>query len=156
MSLTSPLIKCGITATEVLTDDTLSLTARTVQHTLFDESATPSPATMFSGDVYALSTGAKTLDLRAIYTVGGAVGDGNGLKVQGFYFKNLGANAMTIVGGASNGYLIFGASGSVVVQPGGSICINHLDASADIDGTHKTIDVSGTGSQTFEAAFILG
>lgn len=156
MSLTSPTVKIGITTSEVLADDTLSATAKTVQHTLFDESITPSPATIFSGDVYALSTGAKTLDLRALYTVGGGTGDGNGLKVQAFYFKNLGANAMTIVGGASNGYLIFGTSGSVVVQPGGSLCLFHNDASADVSGTVKTIDVSGTGSQEFEAAFILG
>lgn len=156
MSISSPLIKIGITATELIADDTLSTSARTVQHTLFDESITPSPATIFSGKVYSLSGGAASVDLRALRTVGGGSGDGNGLKVQGFYFKNLGANAMTIVGGASNGYLIFGTSGSVVVQPGGALCIYHADASADIDATHKTIDVSGTGTQTFECAVILG
>jgi hypothetical protein len=156
MSLTSPTIKIGITATEVLADDTLSASAKSVQHTQFDETITPSPATIFSGDVYALTAGAATIDLRALYTVGGAVGDGNGLKVQGFYFKNLGANAMTITQGASNPYLIFGTSGSVVVQPGGSLAIFHNDASADISGTVKTIDIAGTSSQTFEAGFILG
>ena len=156
MSISTPVIKIGITANELIADDTLATNARTVQHTLFDESITPSPATMFSGKLYALVAGALTLDLRATHIVGGASGDGNGLKVQGFYFKNLGANAMTIVAGASNGYLIFGASGSVIVQPGGAVCIFHNDASADIDATHKTIDVSGTLVQTFECAVILG
>lgn len=156
MSLSSPVIKIGITVNEVLGDDTLSANAKTVQHTQFDEVITPSLATLFSGKLYALVTGALSIDLRALRTVGGGSGDGNSLKVQGFYFKNLGANAMTIVGGASNGYLIFGTSGSVVIQPGGLICVFYNDASADVDGTHKTIDVSGTGSQTFECAVILG
>lgn len=156
MSISSPVIKIGITASELIADDTLSTSARTVQHTLFDETITPIPAAIFSGAVYALSTGAKTLDLRALRTVAGGEGDGNGLKVQGFYFKNLGANPMTIVGGASNGYLIFGTSGSVIVPAGGCLAISLADASADIDSTHKTIDVSGTGSQTFECAVILG
>lgn len=156
MSLSSPLIIGGITTNEVLGDDTLSTTAKTVTHSQFSESATPSPAVVFSGDVYALSGGAKTLDLTALYTVGGGSADGTGYKVQGFYFKNLGANAMTIVGGASNGYLIFGTSGSVVIQPSGWMVINHIDASADVSSTVKTIDVSGTGSQTFECAMILG
>jgi len=156
MSLSSPLIKFGITASEVLTDESLSSTAKTVTHSAFDESVTPDPATIISEDVYALSGGAATIDLRALYTVAGGSGDGNGLKVQGFYFKNLGANAMTIVAGASNGYLIFGTSGSVVVQPSGGFSMNFQDASADIDDTHKTIDISGTSAQTFEAGFILG
>lgn len=156
MSIASPLVKFGITATETLTDESLSTAARSIQHTNFDESVTPSPATIVSAKLYALVTGALTIDLRALHQANGASGDGNGLKVQGFYFKNLGANAMTIVGGASNGYLIFGTSGSVVVQPGGGLCIYHNDGSADIDATHKTIDVSGTGTQTFECALILG
>ena len=156
MSLSSPLVKFGITGTETLTDDSLSTSARSVQHTLFDESVTPSPATIISAKLYALVAGALTIDLRALHQTNGASGDGNGLKVQGFYFKNLGANAMTITAGASNGYLIFGTSGSVVVQPGGGLCIYHADGAADIDATHKTIDVAGTLVQTFEAAFILG
>ena len=156
MSISSPLVKFGITATETLTDESLSTAARSIQHTNFDESITPSPATIVSAKLYTLSGGALSIDLRALHQANGASGDGNGLKVQGFYFKNLGANAMTIVGGDSNGYLIFGTSGSVVVQPGGGLTIYHADGSADIDGTHKTIDVSGTGTQTFECALILG
>jgi hypothetical protein len=156
MSISSPVIKIGITASELIADDTLSTSARTVQHTLFDETITPSPATIFSGAVYALIAGAKTLDLRALRTVAGGSGDGNGLKVQGFYFKNLGANPMTIVGGASNGYLIFGTSGSVIVPAGGALALSLADASADVSASVKTIDVSGTGTQTFECAVILG
>lgn len=156
MALITPQVIGGLTAIEELSDESLSSTAKRVTHNAFSETTTPSPATMYSGDVYALTTGAKTIDLRAIYTVGAAVGDANGLKVQGFFFKNLGANAMTIVGGASNGYLIFGTSGSVVIQPGGWLTLFTNDGSADIDATHKTIDVSGTGSQTFECGFIFG
>ena len=156
MSLTSPLIKGGITCTEVITDDTLNTNARSVQHTLFDELTTPSPATVFSGAGYALVAGALSLDLRAIRTVAGGTGDGNGLKVQGFYFKNLGANVMTITDGASNGYLLLGTDGLVTVPPGGWIVMSLADASADVDATHKTIDIAGTLVQTFEFAVIMG
>lgn len=154
MSISSPSIKIGVTATELIADDTLS--AQSVSHTLFNNVITPSPATIFSGKVYTLVTGALSIDLRALRTVGGGSGDGNGLKVQGLFIENLGANVMTFVGGASNGYLIFGTAGSVQVQPGGSLCLFTNDGSADVDATHKTIDVSGTGSQTFQLAVILG
>jgi len=156
MSLTAPLIKFGITATEVLADESLATSARSVQHTAFDESVTPDPATIISLDLYTLATGAATIDLRALYTVAGGTADGNGLKVQAFYFKNLGANIMTITEGGSNPYEIFGASGSVVVQPGGGFSMDFQDASPDIGASDKEIDIAGTGSQTFEAGFILG
>lgn len=156
MSLTSPLIKGGITATEVLADDTLSASAKSVQHTQFDESQTPSPAVIYSGDVYALSTGAATVDLTAAYTVGGGSADGTGYKVQGIFFKNLGANNMTIAAGASNGYDILGSGGTVVVPPSGWFTAYLADASEDVASGARTIDVAGTGSQTFELALILG
>lgn len=156
MSLTSPLIKGGITATEVLSDDSLSTSAKSVQHTQFDESVTPSPATMTSQKVYTLSTGAATIDLRALYGAGGSVQDANGLKVQGIFLKNLGANVMTFTAGASNGYEIFGASGSVAIQPGAFLAMSFNDGSPDVAAGDKTIDVAGTGSQTFECAIILG
>jgi hypothetical protein len=156
MSLSSPLINVGITSTETIADATLSTTGRNVQHTQFNETITPDPAVIYSGDVYALDTGAATIDLRALRTVAGGEGDGNGMKVQGFYFKNLGANPMTITQGASNPYLIFGTSGSVIVPPGASFSMAYNDASADVSGTVKTIDIAGTGSQQFRAAFLLG
>lgn len=156
MSLSGPLIKLGVITSEVLSDATLASTQRTVNHNQFDETITPSPATIFSGNVYALVTGALTLDLRVLHTVAGGTGDGNGLKVQGFFFKNLGANTMTVTTGGTNGYTLLGASGLAVVQPGGSVAAFHNDASADVSGTVKTIDVTGTGTQTFEFAVILG
>lgn len=156
MSLTSPLIKGGITCVEVLSDETLSATAKSVQHTLFDESQTPPNASIFSGDVYALVTGAKTIDLRTAYTVGGGSADGNGLKVQGFFFKNLGANPMTIEAGASNGYNILGASGEATIPQNAWMAVYFGEGSADVSDSVKTIDVSGTGTQTFEFAVIMG
>lgn len=154
MSISSPSVKIGITVSELIADDTLS--SHTVQHTQFNEVITPTPATIFSGKKYALIAGALSIDLRTLRTVGGGSADGNGLKVQALFIKNLGANVMTFVGGASNGYLIFGTSGSVQVQPGGSLCLYTNDGSADVDGTHKIIDVSGTLVQEFELALILG
>lgn len=156
MSLASPTVNFGITAVETIADDSLSATKRVVEHTLFNKAQALSPAAMFAGAKYALDSGTKTLDLRAIRTVGGASGDANGYKVQAFYFRNLGANAMTVQVGAANGYNIFGASGLVVFPPGAGMAFFTNDGSDDVAAADKDILITGTSAQEFEAGFILG
>lgn len=141
--------------------DSASATRRKVIHDQFDEfgtltSATSVPVTTVAEAVVALSGGAKTIDLTALTGTNGATVSMSGLKVQIFRFKNLGANQMTIVGGAANGYLLWGASGSVIVPAGGIVQFFGNETLADVDGTHKNIDVSGTAAQTFELTVIAG
>lgn len=156
MSLASPIVNFGITATETIADDSLNTSKRVVEHTLFNKAQALTPALMISAAKYALSAGSKTLDLRALRTVGGASGDANGYKVQAFYFRNLGANNMTVQVGASNGFNIFGASGLVVFPPGAGMAFFTNDGGDDVAAADKDILVSGTLAQEFEAGFILG
>lgn len=118
-------------------------------------SSTP-PATLQASFVLTLTAGAATIDLRSLLGTNGGAVDGNGLRVQIVRIKNLGANAMTFAAGAANGYTgVFGATG-LTVQPGGSAMVFTNDGGIDIDATHKTWDVAGTGSQTAQVTVVLG
>lgn len=106
----------------------------------------------------AMSGGAGTIDLTAVPGPHGSTVNGNTKKVRACKFVNpaTNANAITIVGGASNGYLLFGASGSIVLLPGDEVTLYKKDNAVTIDGTHKTLDISGNGAQELHCAFIFG
>ena len=82
--------------------------------------------------------------------------DGTGLKVQAFRVKNLGANTMTFTVGASNGYDLAGAGFSVALAQNQHFTLYGNDATPDIASGDRTIDVAGTGSQTFECSIVMG
>lgn len=153
-----------ITITETLPVNTGSASDanRVVTHNQYNESGTLNsgstpPATLQASFLMTLTAGAATIDLRALTGTNGAVVDGNGLKVQMVRIKNLGANPMTIKSGASNGHTgFFTATTGHVVNPGGHIQIFTNDNGDDIDATHKTWDVTGTGSQTAEFTIVMG
>lgn len=114
------------------------------------------PVTKKAFDTVALVTGAKTLDFTALNDdLLGSI-DLTGLKIQIFKLYNLGAAAMTVAKGASNGYTGFGSSFSVVVPPGGEVVFYGAEGAADVSGSVKTIDITGTGTQTFELTVIAG
>ena len=134
--------------------------SRKVTHTNYDvngtlASGTTPPATLCALFPLVLSSGAATIDLRALVGTNAAVIDGNGLRPQIVRFKNLGANVMTVATGASNGHNFF-TSGGAKVFPGSAMEIVSNDGGEDIDATHKTWDVTGTGSQTMEVTVVLG
>jgi len=132
---------------------------RQVTHTGFDQSRTMNsgsspPAQLCALFTAALVSGALTIDFRNLTGTNGGVVDGNGMKVQEIRVKNLGANPLTIVPGASNGLNLFGTS---VTIPAG--CTTHWafnNNGTTIDSTHKTIDLSGTAAQTSQVTVILG
>lgn len=134
-----------------------------VTHDIYNQSdslnsgSTP-PVTKVATFEKAMSGGAGTIDLTSLPGTNGATISGSGLKVQRFLFVNPGtnANAITIVGGASNGYLLFGASGSVVLNPGDFILRGAKDTLPDIGGSAKTIDISGTGTQALQCCIVMG
>lgn len=151
------------TVAETLATNTGSAPAstRVVTHTEYNEAAsltasTTPPVTTVAEFLLTLSGGAATVDLRALTGTNGASIDGNGLKVQVLRVKNLGANIMTIVPGASNGIDLLGASSSLTIPAGGHAMIYFNDASPDISGTDKTLDVTGTTTQTSEWTIVMG
>ena len=153
-------IASSINTVETLADGSIG-SNNTVTHTGYDESnalngGTTPPATVCAFFLGALAAGAKTIDLTALSGTNGATVSGTGLKVQAFRVKNLGANAMTFTVGASNGYELAGAGWKLILASGQYAMIYGNDATPDVAAGAKTIDVSGTGTQTFECSIILG
>lgn len=106
----------------------------------------------------ALSSGSATIDLTALTGTNGVSVDGSGLKVQIAKFKNPASNGnnITVTVGASNGYLLAGAAWKAILAPGQEITFYGNDATPDIGGSAKTIDLSGAGTQALECSIIMG
>lgn len=120
---------------------------------------TTTPAVSQQMAFQAAVTTSMTLDLRALACTDGVTRDGNGKKVVGFMLENpsTNTNAITLAIGASNGYGLLGAAFSITLQPGEKI--ENLKAGTQgvvIDATHKTIDVTCTGTQTLNGILVLG
>ncbi len=115
------------------------------------------PVSMVSYRTYALSGGAVTIDLRAILGVGDESQDANGLKLQTIIIRNpSGNNAITVTTGATNGFPLFGGTNSLVM-PGDSEFAFHVpEGLVNVSATDKDIDVSGTGSESFDVGITLG
>lgn len=116
-------------------------------------SSTP-PATKVICKTITLSGGAYTLDLTTETGTNGVAIGGTGLRVQFIRVTNNGDNAMTFSEGASNGLAI--ACGTFIVPAGGTTMMFLNDASPDIASGDRTIDVAGTGTQTFKLTIVLG
>lgn len=110
---------------------------------------------LFSGAELALTAGAVTVDLTALEGVNTTV-DGDGKRPRFIYIKNNGAAAMTFTKGASNGSTILGTTWTVIVAPGKMFQQECADDVPAISATVKTIDVTGTGTETFDLAIIIG
>jgi hypothetical protein len=151
------VMKCSVT--EDLAD--VSLGDASVKHNQFDSSRTITadtvvPATKVSCNVVALSAGAKTLDLTALVGTNGVALTALGLKLQVWKLKNLGANAMTFAEGATDGYAALGAAFSFILGPGQEAQFYLADTAPDVASGDKSIDVTGTGTQTFQNTMVFG
>lgn len=130
-----------------------------VTHDGYDESgtltaSTTPPVTKILAKLITLTAGAYTIDLTTETGTNGVAISGTGLRVQAIRIKNLGANTMTFSEGASNGLALI--CGDIIVPAGGITQIFLNDAAPDIASGDRTIDVAGTGSQTFELTVLLG
>jgi hypothetical protein len=151
-----------LTAVETLTGNTDDApdAQRKITHSGFDlsgqASATLAPVvTAHAGKLIALTAGALTIDLTSLAGWGsnGTTVNGTGLKVQFLRVKNLGANDMAFTTGATNGYN-FG--GTVTVHPGGFVMFGQNNGNPAIASGVKTIDVTGTGTQTAQVSIEMG
>lgn len=151
------------TITEVLETNTSSAatTGRTLTHGEFNESGTLNsgttpPVTKQASFIATLSSGSLSVDLTSLTGTNGATVDGTGLRVQLLRVKNLGANALTVAGGASNGYDAWGGDFLITIPQNGIFQIYGNDAGSDIGSSYKTLDLSGTGTQTSEWTVVMG
>jgi hypothetical protein len=108
----------------------------------------------------ALVAGAYTIDLTALPDVNGATTTLTGKKVRALFFENLGAANMTFAKGASNGLDTLSGAWTMTLLPGEKRCIDLMGVDvasiAAISGTIKTIDVTGTGTDTFDFGVVVG
>ena len=149
----------GATVTETLTSGVAAADNPVIRFAAFNESVTldgtTTPAiTKHSSFVGTLTAGALTINLAALTGLNGTTEDLTGLRVQFIRIKNLGANAMTFSEGASNGIALAGLP--IVVPVGGIIQHYFADAAPDVASADRTIDVAGTGAQTFEMTILAG
>lgn len=143
-------------------DDAPLAGSRTVFHTLFDKrisytGTAPFATSAVIAEELALSGGALTLDLTAAPKTGGGTQDLTGVKPRALMIYNpVGNGALTLAPGASNGYELLGSGNEVVLPAGVPLMVDFGDALIDVDGTHKTLDFSGTGAESFIFGLLLG
>ena len=148
--------------TETLEDDSVAASNQTVLMSGFDQdsgnlnSGSGVPVTHHAQFTGALVAAADTIDLTSLISTNGAVISGSGKKVQFFRVKNLGANSMTFKFGAADAYNLVGSDWTVTLEQNQYFEVWGNDATPDIGAGAKDIDVSGTGTQTYEATIIMG
>lgn len=108
-------------------------------------------------DAVTLSAGALTINLTSYSrtTLAPAV-DFTGTKVKLWKFKALSTNTQTVTisGGASNGYLLFGTAGNCILAPG-EVRYGYAPATAPtVSSTLKNIDFASS-QQDAGVSFIL-
>lgn len=151
-----------ITCLETLTTGVDAASSPTITHSAFNfshsvEATTTITGTKISADTQALTAGAYTLDLTACALTGGTTQTLTGLKIRGYMFRAPTTNTglITITEGASNGYTI-GTNWKETLAPGQRV-VKWLDDEAPaIGASDKTLDVTGTGTETFDYLIIVG
>lgn len=157
----SPTI--NFTAIETLDTGVDAVTSPDVVHSSFNlndgalnASSTP-PVSMTSYQTYTLSGGAFIIDLRALLGVNDESQDAVGLKLQTIIIRNpSGNNPITIGEGSTNGYPIWGAGNDVIYPAGTNQGTKFSDSLPDVAAGDKTIDIAGTGTETFSVGITLG
>jgi hypothetical protein len=132
--------------------------SREITHNQFDrpigplDGTTTPPAAVAA---YLTLTGASgTINLTALPTLLGNV-DCTGKKLRYLRINNLNvSNNFALAIGAATGYSLAGAA--FVAGPLGSVQQYFHDALSAVDATHKNLDWTGTGGQSFQVTLILG
>lgn len=118
-------------------------------------SSTPDGTDAWSGQV-ALSAGAATIDLTNLTQANlSTVVNATGKKIRAICVlaDANNANVIAIGTGASNGYT---GIGTISALNAGDIALHTGQGSTAIDGTHKTLDLAGTGSQILNILIVFG
>lgn len=157
----SPII--AFTAVETLDTGVDAAPSPNVSHSSFNltntilNSASTPPVTVASYQTYALVAGALTIDLQALLGVNDEVQDATGLKLQTIIIRNPSGNSKITIGeGAVNGYPIFGAANDLEVPADSEVGMKFADTLADVASADSEIDISGTGTESFDVGICLG
>ncbi len=146
------------TSTNTNNPDTPSV-ATTSQGGLCQYNGTSGPiASKAYAQLITLTAGAATLDLTALVD-GGVTIDMTGLHLLEIFAiaDTANANPLTIAPGASNGYTGWvGSSGLLLKTANDANKLGPMYGGIAVDGTHKTIDFAGTGSQKVSIVLLFG
>lgn len=105
--------------------------------------------------VFTLTAGAYTLDLTSMVGTGSVAKDGTTYKVRFLKITNNHATqTLKVAKGASNGHTGFGSDFAVTVDGAGEITLKF--GSVAIASNNKTLDFTGTGSNTFNLSVVYG
>ncbi len=123
---------------------------------VYDPSTTV-PVTRISQDKRLLASGTETINLTDLPGLQDNV-DGDALKVRGIRVKGNADNVggLTIKTGASNGYVLFGASNELDIDSDGEIMHIFQDGKALITSTVKNLDLVGTTADNWDIEIWLG
>ena len=123
--------------------------------------STPPATKVFSGTV-TLSGGAGALDLTSLAGPQGTTVDFSGLKVQ-FVQLITPNNTVSIIvehKDGATGYNLFGddnaSDESVEVPPNSEQQFKYTDTLEEVDGTHKDVKFTGTGTETIGVILVAG
>jgi len=137
--------------------DSVTLTGFDSSYTL-NSGSTP-PVTDIAAYNVTMTAGAATIDLTALTGLNGGTQSASGKKPQWIVMENLAALAqdpITIIPGASNGHEFLGSASKIVLKTGQKFAFFGNDGQEDVDGTHKTWDISGTLSQVLRVVVAYG
>jgi hypothetical protein len=121
-------------------------------------SATTPDAELIYSTTQALSGGSATIDLKSISNTEGTTIVTDGKKVRAFAAKatSTNENALTLTEGASNGYELMGDGWKVALEASDSFLVVLNDNAPAIGDSAKTIDLSGTLSESVDILIIFG
>ena len=151
-----------LTGSETLIANVPAAVSPVISHSGFNSAAqlnadsTP-PVSKVAAFQITLSTGGA-IDLTSLVGTNGAAVDGTGLRAQAIKIKGHADNAAAVViaQGAANGYDGLGDSFSVALAGGAEVVIFTADAGADISGTNKILDLSGTDDDLVDVIIFMG
>ena len=105
-----------------------------------------------------LVNGEAVIGLTNINTPTGII-DATGRKLRAFKFRCPATNtggAVTVEAGASNGYDMLGGSWSIPVPIDGEVMMYLKDTAPAVASGAKTLDLTGTGTDSLDVSFIFG
>lgn len=159
-SLNRADIVIDINAKEKLTNTVLEdnfITHRINISKMLTSATTPDGELVYSV-TQALTAGSATIDLKSISNTEGTTITTEAKKVRAFAAKATSdnANPLTLTVGASNGYTMLGAGWKVILSASDTFAVYLGDNAPAISDSVKTIDLSGTGSQSVDIVIIFG
>ncbi len=106
----------------------------------------------------ALIAGALTLDLTALADAILGTVTMAALKLRHIqvWTPSTNAGALTIKPGASNGYSGWAGAGGLILAAGDQQVLGPLNGTIVVDGTHKTLDLTGTGTDKLNMVMGFG